>query len=185
MVALAEPIVDLMRGGSFSRKDAVETASYFAIFALSIALWAAQGFYSRAFYASGNTRVPAITGWVVTLASIPIYSFLFHRLGMIGLAIASDVGMLMLTVTLAALLNRRGLVPLTGLEGGELARAVLAAGAGFLGAAACVRFVHVPHGHPGDVLIISVATVVWAGICGAVLLGTGSKLPQQVLRRAS
>ena len=184
MVALAEPIVDLIRGGSFSRKDAVETATYFVIFALSISLWAAQGFYARAFYAAGNTRVPAITGWVVTLVSIPIYSVLFHRMGMVGLAIASDVGMLMLTVTLAVQLSRRGLVPLAGLEGGELTRAVLAASAGFLGAAACVRLLHVPRGHMGDVVVIGAATVVWAAICGAVLMGTGSKLPRQILRRA-
>jgi putative peptidoglycan lipid II flippase len=183
MIALAEPIVDLMRGGSFSPKDAAETASYFVIFAVSIALWAAQGFYARAFYAAGNTRVPAITGWVVTLASLPIYSVLFDRMGMVGLAIASDVGMLLLTVTLAVQLSRRGLVPLAGLEVGELARALLAAVVGFMGAAACVRFLHVPRGHAGDLLVIGVATVVWSGLCGAVLLGTGSKLPRQVLRK--
>jgi hypothetical protein len=42
----------------------------------------------------------------------------------------------------------------------------------------------VPRGHKGDLLVIGLATVVWAGLCGAVLLGTGSKLPRQVLRRA-
>ena len=68
------------------------------------------GFFMR----RGIRAVPAITAWrwVVTLASIPIYSMLFHRMGMSGLAIASDLVMLILTVTLALQLNRRGLVPL-------------------------------------------------------------------------
>jgi putative peptidoglycan lipid II flippase len=183
MVALAGPIVDLIRGGSFSSNDAVETANYFAIFALSIALWAAQGFYARAFYAAGNTRVPAITGWMVTLASIPIYSTLFHRMGMVGLAIASDIGILMLTVALAVQLSRRGLVPLSGLEGGELGKALTAAGAGFVGTAACVRWVQVPRGHWGDVLMIGAGTVVWGVACFGVLRVVGSKLPGQILRR--
>jgi putative peptidoglycan lipid II flippase len=185
MLALAGPIVDLIRGGSFNAKDARETATYFAIFAVSIALWAAQGFYSRAFYAAGNTKVPAITGWIVTLISIPVYSVLFHRMGMVGLAIASDVGILMLTVTLAVQLSQRGLVPLAGMEMGEIAKALGAAVVGFVGAAACVRLVHVPRGHWGDVLILGVATVVWGGLCFGVLRAAGSRLPNQILRRAS
>jgi putative peptidoglycan lipid II flippase len=183
MVALARPIVDLFRGGSFSQKDAAETATYFIIFALSIALWAAQGFYSRAFYAAGNTRVPAITGWVVTSISIPIYSVLFHRMGMVGLAIASDIGILLLTVTMAAQLDRRGMVPLTGLEGGELGRALMASIVGFAGATACVRYMHLPHGHAGDVAMIAAGTVCWGALCFATLRLTGSKLPAQVMRR--
>ncbi|WP_263382308.1 murein biosynthesis integral membrane protein MurJ [Granulicella arctica] len=185
MIALASPIVDLIRGGSFSQKDAAETASYFIIFAVSIALWAAQGFYSRAFYAAGNTRVPAITGWVVTVVSIPIYSVLFHRMGMVGLAIASDIGILLLTLTMALQLDRRGLVPVSGLEGWELARATLAAVAGYGGAAACVRYLHLPHGHTGDVLMIGAGTLCWGALCFGVLTATGSKLPRQILRRKS
>ena len=185
MLALAGPIVDLIRGGSFNAKDAAETASYFAIFAVSIALWAAQGFYSRAFYAAGNTRVPAITGWIVTLISIPIYSLLFHRIGMIGLAIASDLGILILTITLAVQLSRRSLVPLAGIETGEMGKALAAAIAGFGGAAACVRLLRVPHGHGGDVLMIAAATLLWGGLCYGVLRATGSRLPNQILRRTT
>ncbi|MEO8870162.1 MAG: murein biosynthesis integral membrane protein MurJ [Granulicella sp.] len=183
MVALAEPIVDLIRGGSFNAKDAAETATYFTIFAVSIALWAAQGFYSRAFYAAGTTKVPAITGWVVTLVSIPVYSFLFHRMGMVGLAIASDIGILLLTVTMAMQLNQRKLVPLSGLEGGEIGRALLAACVGFAGAAACVRYLHMPRGHVGDALVIGAGTIVWGALCFGVLTVMGSKLPGQILRR--
>jgi putative peptidoglycan lipid II flippase len=183
MIALGGPIVDLYRGGSFSRTDAQETAAYFVVFTLSIALWAAQGFYARAFYAVGNTRVPAIVGWVVTLVSLPVYSVMFHRMGMLGLAIASDFGILLLTVTLAVLLDRRGLVPLAGLEAGEMLRALTAASVGFAGAAVCVGYLPVARGHHGDLLLIGVGTLVWGGLCVGVLVGMGSRLPGQVLRR--
>ena len=183
MIALGGPIVDLYRGGSFSRTDATETATYFVVFALSIALWTAQGFYARAFYAVGNTRVPAIVGWVVTLLSLPIYSALFHRMGMLGLAIASDLGILILTVTLAVLLDRRGLVPLAGLEADELFKALTAASVAFAGAALCVGYLPVVRSHQGDVLLIGVGTAVWGGLCLAVLTVMRSRMPAQLLRR--
>lgn len=183
MIALAEPIVDLIRGGSFHHADARSTAVYFTIFSLSIALWAAQAFYSRAFYAAGNTRVPAIAGWVVTLAMLPVYKVLFDRMGIVGLAIASDLGILALTGTLAVLLNRRGLVPLAGLEFGEMSRALLAGVIGFAGTAVCARLLPVHRGHLGDLIVITAGTAMWGALCYGVLRATGSKLPAQVLRR--
>jgi len=183
MMALSFPIIDLFRGGVFHRQDAVETSQYFTIFAVSIAAWSAQAIYARSFYAAGNTIVPAVAGWVVTLVSIPIYGFLFHRMGVAGLALASDLGMLLSVLTLAGLLHKYRLVHIQGLEYGELGRALLAAVAGFAGTVWCLRLLPMPPGHRGDVLAIAVGTVVWAGICGGVLMGLGSKLPEQLLRR--
>ncbi len=185
MIALAPAIVDLFRGGSFHRTDAVETAQYFTIFAISLALWAAQGIYARAFYAAGNTLTPAIAGTIITLLSIPVYSLLFHHIGMTGLAIASDLGILTHTATLALLLHRRRLVRLSGLEGGELARALLAATISFIGASACIHWLPVRHGHLGDLLTITVVSIVWATLCWTVLTLSGSKLPQQIRRRSA
>jgi putative peptidoglycan lipid II flippase len=183
MMALSFPIVDLFRGGSFNLHDAVETSQYFTIFAISIAAWAAQAIYSRSFYAAGNTMTPAIAGWSVTLVSIPIYALLFHRNGVAGLAAASDIGMVLSTITLAVLLHQYGLVRLQGLEYGELARALLAAVVAFAGTTWCVRLLHLPRGHRSDVISLAAGTVVWGILCGAVLLGTGSTLPGQLLRR--
>jgi putative peptidoglycan lipid II flippase len=185
MVALSFPIIDLFRGGSFKFSDAVETSQYFTIFAVSIAAWSAQAIYSRSFYAAGNTMAPAIAGWMVTLVSIPVYAVLFHHMGVPGLAVASDVGMVLSTGTLAVLLHRYRLVDLGGLEFAELGRALLAAGISFAGTAWCVGLLHLPRGHRGDLISIAVGTVVWAVLCGAVLLGTGSKLPAQLLRKGS
>ena len=185
MVALSFPIVDLFRGGSFRLEDAVETSQYFTIFAISIAAWSAQAIYSRTFYAAGNTLTPAIAGWGVTLVSIPVYAVLFHQMGVAGLAVASDVGMVLSVGTLAYLLHRYRLVSLAGLEFGELGRSLLAAGVSFAGTAWCVRTLHVGRGHRQDLIAIVVGTLVWTTLCGAVLVGTGSKLPRQLLRRKS
>jgi putative peptidoglycan lipid II flippase len=187
MVALSFPIIDLFRGGSFNLTDAVETSQYFTIFAVSIAAWSAQAIYSRSFYAAGNTLTPAIAGWVVTLVSIPVYAVLFHRMGVAGLALASDVGMLLSVATLALLLHRYRLVNLGGLEFAELGRSLLAAVVSFTGTAWFVRWIqvqlHLGRGHRADMILLAAGTLVWAALCGAVLVGTGSKLPGQLLRR--
>ncbi|MDP9051088.1 MAG: murein biosynthesis integral membrane protein MurJ [Acidobacteriota bacterium] len=183
MVALAVPIVDLLRGGHYSQTDALLTARYFGLFALSLALWSAQGIYARAFYAARNTLTPAISGTLVTCFSIPIYALLFHRMGVVGLAIASDIGILAHTLALVILLHRSRLVSIASLHFGELARALAAALIGYAGAVACVRLLHVPKGHFGDILVLAAGTLAWLGLGYATLLFTGSKLPQQILRR--
>jgi putative peptidoglycan lipid II flippase len=183
MVALAVPIVGFLRGGIYTPKDAALTAQYFALFALSLALWSAQGIYARAFYAARNTLTPAISGTVVTCISIPLYALLFHRFGVVGLAVASDVGILAHTVALAILLHRSRLVSLGSLHFGELAKAAIASVAGFTGAAACVRFLHVRPGHAGDTILLTVGSLAWLVLCWATLTVTGSKLQRQILRR--
>jgi putative peptidoglycan lipid II flippase len=183
MIALASPIVDLFRGGSFTPSDAHATALYFTLFTFAIAFWAAQGIYARSFYAAGNTITPATAGWIVTLISVPIYALLFHSIGLKGLAIASDIGIVIQTVTLAILLHRRKLVRLSGLEGKELATSLLAAIVGFAGATVVVRLLPPHHSHPKDALTIAAATIVWAATAGLTLVATGSKLPHQILRR--
>lgn len=183
MIALSVPIIDLFRSGRFSPADAAETSRYFTIFAVSIALWSAQAIYSRSFYAAGNTLTPAIAGWSVTLVSIPIYALLFQGMGVTGLAIASDIGMAISTITLAVLLHKYRLVHIQGLEYGELARALLASLLSYGGIAICLQTLHLAKGHQADFISIAVGTLVWLGISGAVLVATGSKLPNQLLRR--
>jgi putative peptidoglycan lipid II flippase len=183
MIALARPIVDVMGGGSFTHNDAVETAQYFTIFAISLALWTAQGIYARAFYAARNTLTPAIAGTIITLLSIPLYRALFHTIGMTGLAIASDIGILTHTLTLAILLHRRKLVRISGLEGAELARSLLAAIISLVGATACVRLLPLHRGRIGEIILISAATLIWAALCAITLRVTGSKLLTQLRSR--
>jgi len=185
MVALANPIVGFLRGGSYSRLDAALTARYFALFAVSLALWSAQGIYARAFYAARNTLTPAISGTVVTAVSIPIYALLYGHFGVVGLAVASDLGILAHTVALAVLLHRFRLVSLASLEFGELARAGFAALVSFAGAYAAITFIPRPAGHTGDFLGLAVGTLCWAVLGAATLQFTGSRLLHQLRNRNS
>src|SRR5262249_35238397 len=131
MMAASLPLIDLVyRRGRFHFSDSRETAIYFFWFSLSLAFWSAQGLYSRAFYAAGNTMVPMIASTVITLASLPIYSLLFHGLSTVGLAIASDIGIVANTAALAVLLHRRNLVRIDEMDWGEVGKA------GIIGAAA-------------------------------------------------
>jgi putative peptidoglycan lipid II flippase len=184
MVALAIPIVGFLRGGSYTHADALATARYFALFALSLALWSAQGIYARAFYAARNTLTPAISGTVVTCVSIPVYAVLFHHFGVVGLAVASDLGILTHTLALAVLLHRYRLVSLTSLDFPELGRATLAAIIAFAGATAAVHLIPNQHGHTGDLILLTAGSLVWLFLCWATLTATGSVLPRQILRRA-
>ncbi len=182
MMALSEPLIGLFRGGRFSPADAADTSRYFTIFAVSIAMWSAQAIYSRSFYAAGNTLTPAIAGWCVTLISIPIYALLFQSMGVTGLAVASDIGMAISTITLAVLLHKYRLVHVQGLEYAELGRALLAALLAYAGVIFCLQKLHPARGHEGDFVAIAVGTVIWLAICGGVLFATGSKLPRQLMR---
>jgi putative peptidoglycan lipid II flippase len=186
MFALARPSVDLIfRGGSFNRADSQLTAVYFAIFTLSLALWASQAIYSRAFFAAGETLSPMRAGTIITVISIPVYWLLHARFGVIGLAWASNIAILVHTLTLAILLHRRRMVSLAGLNRPELGKSVLASLVSFAAVALLLRVL--PHAasqtYRGDLVSLSAGSVVWAAAAFLTLWATGSKLPQQILRR--
>ncbi len=102
MMALGWPAIDLVfTGGRFSPADARLCSIYFAVFSVSMFLWSAQAIYARAFYAAGNTFVPMVASTVVTVVSLPIYASLFHWRGATGLALASDIGIALQTLTIA------------------------------------------------------------------------------------
>jgi len=184
MIPAALPFVDLaFRRGRFTFQDSLSTSVYFAWFSLSLALWSAQALYARGFYAAGNTLTPMVASTVITVASLPVYSVMFHSFGVAGLAMASDIGILMHTVTLALLLQWSGLVPLRGLPWRGLAKAfgtAVLAGAAAYGVS---REVHVDGSRRADLLAIALVGVTWLA---AILLGlwiTRSDLPRELRRR--
>lgn len=184
MIGLAYPAVDLvLRGGAFHHADARQTALYFTLFAGSLCFWSAQAIYARAFYAAGNTLTPMTASTLITVASIPLYWLLFHHMGVVGLAIASDCGILVQTLALAWLLQRKRLVPWSGLEYSELARSLAA---GIVSFAALFGVLHVlppPGSFPRDLLQLTCGTAVWLAIAWLVLYLTRSSLPQQLIGR--
>jgi putative peptidoglycan lipid II flippase len=183
MIALGPWLMDLFRGGKFHRSDAAATTQLFVILAGTLALWAVQGIYARAFYAASDTKTPAITGTLITVLSAPMYWALFHALGLRGLAIASDIGIFVQTASLAILLHRKRLVSFAHLEYAELARALLAAVIAYAAAAVAAHFLPPVSTHPRDLLTIAAASLAWAAAAALTLLATGSKLPRQILRR--
>src|SRR5712691_4570069 len=186
MMAAALPLIDLVyRRGHFSFSDSQHTALYFFWFSLSLAFWSAQALYSRAFYAAGNTLTPMIASSLITVASIPMYSALYRAFSTVGLAMASDVGIMANTVTLAILLHRRGLVRLGDLQWGELAKAALTALIAGVLSFRIANAVIVNGSRIADLLALGLISITWAAATAAGLWFTRSHLPQDLQRRKS
>jgi putative peptidoglycan lipid II flippase len=195
MVSLGLPMVDLIFvGGRFTAADARECAAYFAVFSISVFLWSAQAIYARAFYAAGNTFAPMAAGTVVTLVSLPVYAALFHGNGAMGLAVASDIGIAIQTVTIAVMLHQKQMVSLASLDYREIGRCTLASLVSgvavwaiftwLLGIfwrtlgrdlAASSRWV--------DLAILVLGTGLWLGITKWALEKSGSMLPRVAMKR--
>jgi putative peptidoglycan lipid II flippase len=196
MVALGWAAIDLVfTGGRFSPADARECSLYFAIFSVSMFLWSAQAIYARAFYAAGNTFVPMVAGTIVTAVSLPIYNAFYHWRGATGLALASDVGIALQTLTIALLLHQRRMVSLAGLDYSEMGRSLLAAltagaATGLLAWGLSDLFLHLPalaalrHAHYWTDAVILIAGIsVWILIARWTLEKSGSALPRVAMRR--
>jgi putative peptidoglycan lipid II flippase len=196
MVTLGWPAIDLVfTGGHFSAADARECSIYFAVFSVSMFLWSAQAIYSRAFYAAGNTFVPMIASTVVTVVSLPIYSSLYHWRGATGLALASDIGIALQTLTIAVLLHKRRMVSIASLDFEEMGRCLLGACAGTAAAWLLAwAFVGIFHHLPGtmqlhhgrywlDAAILIAGLTVWTAMTMWVLEKAGSALPRVAMRR--
>jgi putative peptidoglycan lipid II flippase len=184
MTATALPLMDLVyRRGQFHFSDSETTAVYFFWFSLSLALWAAQSLYSRAFYAAGNTLTPMIASTLITLASIPVYSALYGAFSTPGLAIASDLGILANTLAVALLLHQRKLVPIDGLQWRELTKAGVTAVVAGLLSYRIASSVVVRGSRTADVKSLALTTLTWAGAVAAGLWITRSHLLRDLLDR--
>jgi len=184
MAVAALPLIDLVyRRGRFQFSDSRTTAVYFAWFALSLAFWAAQSLYARAFYAAGNTLTPMVASSIITLASIPMYSALYRTYSTVGLAIASDLGIVANTLVIAILLHRRSLVRANELPWGELGKATLTALAAGLLSYRVASGVMLHGSRAADLESVGLITITWAGATAAGLWLTRSQLLNSLLSR--
>ena len=180
----ALPVVDLVyRRGRFQWQDSQATAVYFAVFAASLALWTAQTLYSRAFYAARNTLTPMLAASIVTALSIPVFSVLFHSWGMLGLAVASDIGILAHTLVLAVLLHRRGLVSMGQMRWLEIGKAIVVAAAAGVAAFYVGSLIPLSGRRSDDIKSLLVVTLVWGAVVALGLWITRSELPRALRRR--
>jgi len=184
MAAAALPLVDLVyRRGQFTPRDTRETAAFFLVFAFSLAFWAAQGLYARAFYAAQNTLTPMVAGTIVTLASLPVYAELFARYGVVGLAVASNVGIVLHTLVLAVLLHARGLVPLAGLRWSDIGKTLFATAVAAVSCFAASKFVYLDGSRWAALENLALVTLTWAVVVVVVLWVTDSELLRTLWRR--
>ena len=186
MAVTALPLVDLVyRRGHLQFADSQANAIYFFWFSLSLVFWSAQGLYARAFYAAGNTLTPMVASTVITLASLPLYSSLYHRFSAIGLVIASDLGIAANCVTIALLLHHRGLVPATGLDWAEIGKSLaISVIAGFVGWRVG-QVALLTGSRLADVETMALISVTWAAAVAIGLLLARSKLPADLRRKRS
>jgi putative peptidoglycan lipid II flippase len=184
MTVTALPLIDLVyRRGRMHFADSQTTAVYFFCFSLSLAFWSAQALYARAFYAAGDTLTPMIASSIITAASIPIYAALYHSFSTVGLAIASDLGIIANTVVIAVLLHRRRLVPADELQWRELGKALItAAFAGVLSYFVAHR-VMIQGSHWADLYSLALVSLTWAAAVALGLCLTKSQLPADLRRR--
>ena len=134
---------------------------------------------------AGHARdiTPMLAGTVVTLLSLPVYSWMFSTLGVVGLAIASDLGIMANTVALAVLLGHRRLVPLKELNWKELGKAgVTALVAGVL-SYQVASLVPLEGSRLADLEAFCLGTLTWAAAVAAGLWITRSELPRHLRQR--
>jgi putative peptidoglycan lipid II flippase len=124
---------------------------------------------------------------IITAASLPLYSTLFHAFGVVGLAWASDIGIGVNLLALAWLLHYRKLVLLGELRWGELGKTVLTAvvaGAISFQVAKLVPLSTAGHGSRlADLTQLALVSVTWAAAVAAGLWLLRSELPGDLRRR--
>jgi putative peptidoglycan lipid II flippase len=149
---------------------------------LSLAFWAAQGLYSRAFYAAGNTLTPMIASSVITLVSLPIYAALFRSFSTVGLVVASDLGIIANCSAMALLLHHRSLVSVRELNWKEIGKAATTAVfAGYL-SMRVGDLVALEGRKLSDLKALAITTLTWVVVAAFGLWVTRSELPGELRR---
>jgi len=107
-IAQSRPLVYLVFSHTRLRgPDLDATAATLVFFSIGMFAWGAQNILARAFYAAQDTLTPAWVGTALTFLTLPVYWLLVRRYHHLGLALASSLGIIALTIVLFVLLNRR------------------------------------------------------------------------------
>src|SRR4029077_13623315 len=129
------------------------------------------------------TLTPMVSSTVITVASLVLYRALFHAFSVVGLAIASDIGIIANTVAVAVLLHHRKLVSLRGLPWVELGKAILVAVVAGTLSWSVVRMIPLRGSRAADLESLALSGITWAGAAAAGLWLLRSDLPQALRRK--
>jgi putative peptidoglycan lipid II flippase len=176
----------VFRGGMYTPAISAQTAHYFALYSIALFAWSAQAIYSRAFYASGTTWLPMLSGTVVMVTAIPLYWIGYRMYGTGGLALATDIGIVLQTVALAVLLHQRRMVSLADIDYRELGRCIVAGtigGAAVWAAILGVNRVLATHPRSVDLCLLVLGSLLWTAVAGFLLDRMGSALPKAMIKR--
>jgi len=124
-----------------------------------------------------------IASSLITVASIPIYSALYRVFSTVGLAMASDLGIVANTLALAILLHRRGLVRINDLNWEEIGKAGITALLAGLLSYQVGRIAMTNNSRGADLKALGLITLTWAAATAAGLWLTRSQLPKDLRRR--
>jgi putative peptidoglycan lipid II flippase len=195
MMALAYPIVGfIFGGGRFTSADVQMTAAFFALYTLSLFAWSAQAIYARAFYAAGITWLPMLASGVILIVAFPLYGLGYRWMGTGGLAVASDVGLLLQAIAQAVLLHQRRMVSLASLDYEEMGRCLLTAivsgglvwalfGWSWKRAVNALGWQLHAQNRGVELVILLAGTLLWLAAADAILRQTGSALPRVIRKR--
>jgi putative peptidoglycan lipid II flippase len=116
-----------------------------------------------------------------------VYSLLFHRYGVVGLAWASDIGIGANLLALALLLHYRKLVSLRTLRWDEMGKSALTAcvagGISLEVSRSVAPFVSAQGSRFADLLQLALISVTWAAATAVGLWLLSSQLPNDLRRR--
>jgi putative peptidoglycan lipid II flippase len=117
LFVLATPIVELLfERGHFLPADTAATAAALRFYAVGLAGYSAARIASPAFYAIGESRVPAMVSGGVILVNAVASILLVRAIGFVGLALGTSIAAMANAAVLVWLLRRR----LGGLDGRRL-----------------------------------------------------------------
>ena len=131
MMVTSEPVVGLFyEHGRFLRADTLASSAALVLLSAGILAWAVQALVARGFYALEDTWTPMLLATGVTVAAVPVYWLLGHRMGFRGLALATTLGMTVTAVVTLATLRRRLPLPMAALALSWARSALVATAAG-------------------------------------------------------
>jgi len=108
MLVLATPIVRLLfERGAFDAGDTALTLPVLAVFALGLPFFAFVNIMLRAFYAQRDTATPVRAAFVSFLVNLGLSLALMRPLGTVGLALASNLAIIVQAVHLQCCLTRK------------------------------------------------------------------------------